>query len=121
MLPAEKDASSSTPDSTTGNKTSEGEAGSTTTGINKTFAGLSDYYVKTVDNLISRIAVTTSSGTGSAEVASPIGNIPAEISVAVEEIVANGLDGGGPPTDNRVGDIVWGWSTDGVYVSNQYY
>jgi hypothetical protein len=41
--------------------------------------------------------------------------VPVEVSVAVEEIIAKGLEGGGPPNDSRVSDIVWGWATDGRY------
>lgn len=72
--------------------------------LNKTLAGLAqmnDYYYKTVMDTFAK----------KAPVSAPV---PVEVTVAVEEIIAKGLEGGGPPNDNRVNDIVWGWQSEGV-------
>ena len=100
------------------------EDGDASLNISKKVSSFNDYYYKTVDNFMSRLG------------ASPIATapVPADVSLAVEDILSKGLEGGGarirlflsffyedinctflsgPPNDNRVSDIVWGWSTDG--------
>lgn len=71
--------------------------------IGKTVAGLNDLYFKTVDNFMTRMGAPD-----------PSAPVPADVASAVQEIVATGLEGGGPPSDARVSDIVWGWHTQGL-------
>ena len=68
----------------------------------KAMTGLNEYYSKTLDTL-KKIS-------GAPNSTAPV---PSDVAHAVEEIVSKGLEGGGPPSDSRVADIVWGWSTDG--------
>ena len=72
----------------------------------KAMTGLNDYYSKTLDTL-KRISGAPN----------PTAPVPSDVTLAVEEIISKGLEGGGPPNDSRVSDIVWGWATDGWYVS----
>ena len=71
----------------------------------KTMTGLNDYYSKTLDTL-KKISGAPN----------PTAPVPSDVTLAVDEIISKGLEGGGPPNDSRVSDIVWGWATDGWYV-----
>jgi uncharacterized small protein (DUF1192 family) len=69
----------------------------------KIHLGFNDYYNKTVDTFMTKIGA----------VPNPSDPVPAELETTVQEIIAKGLEGGGPPNDTRVSDIVWGWPIDG--------
>lgn len=71
--------------------------------IGKTVAGLNDLYFKTVDTFMTRMGAPN-----------PAAPVPADVAAAVEDIVTKGIEGGGPPSDNRVHDVVWGWPTQGL-------
>jgi hypothetical protein len=64
---------------------------------------INDFYHKTVDTFMTRMGAPN-----------PSAPIPSDVTTAVDEIIAKGLEGGGPPNDNRVTDIVWGWATQGL-------